>query len=47
MVVPGARKLREKAAPMDEEIEPLPGVDAATRAPAPAEPPPLLPDDAN
>jgi DNA recombination protein RmuC len=47
MVVPGARKLREKAATMDEEIEPLPDVDATPRALAPAEPPPLLPDDAN
>ncbi len=47
MVVPGARKLREKAAPMDEELPALPDVDAAPRALQPAEPTLLLPDDAN
>jgi len=45
MVVPGARKLREKAAPMDEELAPLPDVDAVPRALQPAEPP--LPEEAN
>ena len=45
MVVPGARKLREKAAPMDEELAPLPDVDAAPRALQAQEV--NLPDDAN
>jgi DNA recombination protein RmuC len=47
MVVPGARKLREKAAPMDAELEPLPDVEVAPRAPQPSDPAGLLPDDAN
>jgi len=47
MVVPGARKLREKAAPMDTELEPLPDVEVAPRAPQPPDPAGLLPDDAN
>jgi len=46
MVVPGARKLREKAAPMDEEISPLPGVEVSPRPLAPPDPA-LLPEDAN
>ncbi|HUJ29090.1 MAG TPA: DNA recombination protein RmuC [Myxococcales bacterium] len=46
MVVPGARKLRDKAAPMDEELPALPDVDAGPRALQPQEVPPL-PDDAN
>jgi len=46
MVVPGARKLREKAAPMDGELEPLPDVDLNPRAPQPPDPA-LLPEDAN
>jgi len=45
MVVPAARKLRDKAAPMDAELEPLPDVDLAPRTLLPAEP--ALPDDAN
>ena len=45
MVVPGARKLRDKAAPMDAELAPLPDVDVAPRALPPSEP--ALPDDAN
>ena len=45
MVVPGARKLRDKAAPMDEELPALPDVDAAPRALQPAEP--GVPEDAN
>lgn len=47
MVVPGARKLREKAAPMDAELEPVPDVELNPRSLAPAEPTGLLPDDAN
>jgi DNA recombination protein RmuC len=47
MVVPGARKLREKAAPMDEELEALPDVDVAPRALQPADPAKTLPEDAN
>ena len=47
MVVPGARKLREKAAPMDEELAALPDVDVAPRALQPAEAVPALPEDAN
>jgi DNA recombination protein RmuC len=47
MVVPGARKLREKAAPMDAELEPLPDVEVAPRVPQPSDPAGLLPDDAN
>jgi DNA recombination protein RmuC len=47
MVVPGARKLREKAAPMDAELEPLPDVELTPRTLSPAQPKGLLPDDAN
>jgi DNA recombination protein RmuC len=47
MVVPGARKLREKAAPMDEELEPLSEVDVSPRALAPPGPGVVLPEDAN
>jgi len=47
MVVPGARKLREKAAPMDEELEPLPDVEVSPRALQPADPALPLPEDAN
>ena len=46
MVVPGARKLREKAAPMDEELVPLPEVDAQPRPLQPADPA-VLPEEAN
>ena len=46
MVVPGARKLREKAAPMDEELQPLADVEVAPRALEPPDPA-LLPEDAN
>ena len=46
MVVPGARKLREKAAPMDEEVQPLPNVEVSPRPLAPPDPA-LLPEDAN
>src|SRR5712671_5627194 len=45
MVVPGARKLREKAAPMDEELEALPDVDVSPRALQPADPSLPLPED--
>ena len=43
MVVPGARKLRDKAAPMDPELPPIPDVELAPRALPPAESP--IPDD--
>jgi DNA recombination protein RmuC len=46
MVVPGARKLREKAAPMDGDLEPLAEVDVAPRPLQPPDPA-LLPEDAN
>jgi len=46
MVVPGARKLREKAAPMDPELAPLPDVELAPRALLPPEEP-AVPEDAN
>lgn len=46
MVVPGARKLREKAAPMDEELQPLAEVDISPRPLQPPDPA-LLPEDAN
>ena len=45
MVLPKARDLREKAAPMDGELEALPEIDTAPRALQP--PPPAIPDDAN
>ena len=47
MVVPGARKLRDKAAPMDEDLEPLAEVDASPRPLLPADPSLPLPEDAN
>jgi DNA recombination protein RmuC len=47
MVVPGARKLREKAAPMDRELEPLAEVDVSPRALPPPDPGVVLPEDAN
>ena len=47
MVVPAARKLRDKAAPMDEELMPMADVDVTPRPLAPADPAALLPDDAN
>ena len=47
MVVPGARKLREKAAPMDPELEPLAEVDRVPRSLGPAEDLPVLPEEAN
>ncbi len=46
MVVPGARKLREKAAPMDEELPALPDVEVSPRPLQPPDPA-LLPEDAN
>jgi DNA recombination protein RmuC len=46
MVVPGARKLRDKAAPMDEEVQPLAEVDISPRPLQPPDPA-LLPEDAN
>ena len=46
MVVPGARKLRDKAAPMDEELQPLAEVDISPRPLQPPDPA-LLPEDAN
>jgi DNA recombination protein RmuC len=46
MVVPGARKLRDKAAPMDEELQPLAEVDLSPRPLQPPDPA-LLPEDAN
>ncbi len=45
MVVPGARKLRDKAAPMDPELPGIADVDLSPRALLPAEP--VLPEDAN
>ncbi len=47
MVVPGARKLREKAAPMDPELEAAPDIELNPRQLAPGEAAALLPDDAN
>jgi DNA recombination protein RmuC len=47
MVVPGARKLRDKAAPMDEELEPLAEVDVSPRSLQPPDPALPLPEDAN
>lgn len=47
MVVPGARKLREKAAPLDAEIAPLADVDRTPRALQPADELPALPEEAN
>jgi len=47
MVVPGARKLRDKAAPMDEELAPLTEVDVSPRPLLPADPALPLPEDAN
>jgi DNA recombination protein RmuC len=47
MVVPGARKLRDKAAPMDDELEPLAEVDVSPRPLLPADPALPLPEDAN
>jgi DNA recombination protein RmuC len=47
MVVPGARKLRDKAAPMDEDLQPLAEVDVGPRALPPADPALALPEDAN
>jgi DNA recombination protein RmuC len=47
MVVPGARKLRDKAAPMDEELEPLGEVDVSPRPLQPPDPALPLPEDAN
>ena len=46
MVVPGARKLRDKAAPMDDELQPLAEVDISPRPLQPSDPA-LLPEDAN
>jgi DNA recombination protein RmuC len=46
MVVPGARKLRDKAAPMDPELPGIADVDLSPRALLPAEPA-LPPEDAN
>jgi DNA recombination protein RmuC len=47
MVLPAARKLREKAAPMDEELPPFDEVDVSPRPVQPAETPLALPEDAN
>jgi DNA recombination protein RmuC len=47
MVVPGARKLRDKAAPMDPELPSISGVEIPPRALLPAETEALVPDDAN
>jgi DNA recombination protein RmuC len=47
MVVSQARKLREKAAPMDEELAALPDVDVTPRTVAAADPARALPEDAN
>jgi len=47
MVVPGARKLRDKAAPMDDELAPLTEVDVSPRPLLPADPALPLPEDAN
>ena len=48
MVVPGARKLREKAAPMDPELEPLADLEVSPRSLTSDAPPAgLLPDGAN
>jgi DNA recombination protein RmuC len=49
MVVPGARKLRDKAAPMDAELEPIADVDVIPRALQPGEEAAgiVLPEDAN
>ena len=47
MVVPGARRLRDKAAPMDEELEPLAEVDVSPRPLQPPDPALPLPEDAN
>ena len=43
MVVPGARKLRDKAAPMDEELEPIAGVEVIPRALQPTQEAAALP----
>ena len=45
MVVPGARKLRDLAAPMDAELAAIPDVEVAPRPLLPADP--ALPEDAN
>jgi DNA recombination protein RmuC len=47
MVVPGARKLREKAAPMDEELQPLAELDVSPRPMPDVDPALSLPEDAN
>lgn len=47
MVVPGARKLREKAAPMDAELDPIADVEIVPRSLQPAEEPAALPEEAN
>lgn len=47
MVVPGARKLRDKAAPMDAELPALPDVDRVPRALQPPEEVTALPEEAN
>ncbi len=47
MVVPGARKLREKAAPMDPELPGIADVEVTPRALASAGSDLILPDDAN
>ena len=47
MVVPGARKLREKAAPMDAELPGLADLEVTPRALAAAGTELILPDDAN
>src|ERR1700682_6556674 len=47
LVGPGARKLRDKAARMDEELEPLAEVDVSPRALQPPDPALPLPEDAN
>jgi len=47
MVVPGARKLRDKAAPIDAELAALPDVELAPRELRSADPALPLPDDAN
>ena len=47
MVVPGARKLREKAAPMDPELPGIADIEVTPRALASAGSDLILPDDAN
>lgn len=47
MVVPGARKLREKAAPMDAELDPIADVEIVPRSLQPAEEQAALPEEAN